>query len=212
MTAAERARRQAMTAFNRSAGQIKRYHPELNPAEYVEGKTTAFQILKALDKLKLDAEQIEIGKRVEAYEKKLDIIYEEMLKRESLEKFQEERDQSYQSLNENWGLDWTREDYDEFWDTFGDSDLVDFYGSEQIIYLGERVINFNKNQSKIIGRGSGGQKFSSKGGKISPKKVAKIAKKTMKKLSGKGYTQQKAIDYLNKTLEKELDKVKKGKK
>ena len=187
----EREYKEAITAFNRSAGQIRRYHPEIDTSEYISGVTTAKGAKRALDRLKFDVEQEEISARVAEYEERLEAIYEEMLKEESIEKFEEERDRARESLNDNWGLDWEEEDYEEFWDTFGDSDLIDTYGSEQLIYIGERFIKER--------------------GELRPSKVAKIAKQTMNEITGRGFTQEQAIDRFNHNIEKAIQKkIKKG--
>lgn len=187
----EREYKEAITKFNRSAGQIKRYHPEIDTGEYLSGVTTARGAQRALDRLKFDVEQEEIATRVAEYEERLNKIYEEMLKEESIEKFEEERDRARESLNDNWGLDWEEEDYEEFWDTFGDSDLIDTYGSEQLIYIGERFIKER--------------------GELRPSKVAKIAKQTMNEITGRGFTQEQAIDRFNHNIEKTIQKkIKKG--
>lgn len=186
MTRKEREYKEALTKFNRSAGQLKRYHPGLDINDYLTGVSTARGAEKALDRLKFDAEQEDIAKRVAEYEARLDQIYEEMLKEESIEKFESEREQARDSLNENWGLDWDEDDYEEFWDTFGDSGLIDTYGSEQLIYIGERFIKER--------------------GELRPSKVAKIAKQTMNEISGMGFTQEQAIDRFNRNIEKAIQK------
>lgn len=181
----------AVTAFKRSAGQIRRYHPEIDTGEYLSGVTTAKGAQRALKQLKFDVEQIEIAERVAQYEERLESIYQEMLKEESIERFEDERERARESLNENWGLDWEEEDYEEFWDTFGDSDLIDTYGSEQLIYIGERFIKER--------------------GELRPSKVAKIAKQTMNEITGMGFTQEQAIDRFNRNIEKAIQKkAKKG--
>ena len=181
----------AVTAFNRSAGQIRRHHPEIDTGEYLSGVTTAKGAQRALKQLKFDVEQIEIAERVAQYEERLESIYQEMLKEESIERFEDERERARESLNENWGLDWEEEDYEEFWDTFGDSDLIDTYGSEQLIYIGERFIKER--------------------GELRPSKVAKIAKQTMNEITGMGFTQEQAIDRFNRNIEKVIQKkAKKG--
>lgn len=187
----QREYRAAVTAFNRSAGQIRRYHPEIDTGEYLSGVTTAKGAQRALEQLKFDVEQIEIAERVAQYEERLESIYQEMLKEESIERFEDERERARESLNENWGLDWEEEDYEEFWDTFGDSDLIDTYGSEQLIYVGERFIKER--------------------GELRPSKVAKIAKQTMNEITGMGFTQEQAIDRFNRNIEKAIQKkAKKG--
>ena len=190
MTKKQREYKQALTTFNRVAGQLKRRH-DINPAEYLEGKTTAKGVERALEKMRFDAEQQDITKRVEEYEARLDKIYEEMLKEESLEKFEEERRDAMDTLNERYGLDWDEDDYEDFWDTFGDKQLLDTYGSDQIIYIGER--------------------FMKEGSGLRPSKVAKIAKKSINDIMDKGLNQQQAVDYLNKQLQKEVQRRKKKK-
>lgn len=193
MTKRQREYKQALATFNRAAGQLKRRHG-IDPATYLEGKTTAKGVEKALDKMRFDAEQEDIAKRVAAYEERLDQIYEEMLKQESLEKFEEERETAMDTLNERYGLDWDEDDYEDFWDTFGDKQLLDTYGSDQIIYIGER--------------------FMKEGASLRPSKVAKIAKRSINEIMDKGLNQQQAVDYLNKKLQEEVKRKakKKGKK
>ena len=191
MTKKQREYRQALATFNRSAGQLKRRH-DIDPATYLEGKTTAKGVEKALEKMRFDAEQQDITKRVEEYEARLDKIYEEMLKEESLEKFEEERRDAMDTLNERYGLDWDEDDYEDFWDTFGDKQLLDTYGSDQIIYIGER--------------------FMKEGSGLRPSKVAKIAKKSINDIMDKGLNQQQAVDYLNKQLQNAIDRKAKKKK
>ena len=183
MTKKQREYKQALATFNRAAGQLKRRH-DIDPETYLSGKTTARGVEKALEKMRFDAEQEDIAKRVAAYEEKLDKIYEEMLKQESIEQFEEERDQARDTLNERYGLDWDEDDYEDFWDTFGDKQLIDTYGSDQIIYIGER--------------------FMKEGASLRPSKVAKIAKRSINEIMDQGLNQQQAVDYLNMKLQKEL--------
>lgn len=190
MTKKQREYKQALATFNRAAGQLKRRH-NIDPATYLSGKTTARGVEKALDKMRFDAEQEDIAKRVAAYEERLDQIYEEMLKQESLEKFEEERETAMDTLNERYGLDWDEDDYEDFWDTFGDKQLLDTYGSDQIIYIGERFIK--------------------EGASLRPSKVAKIAKRSINEIMDKGLNQQQAVDYLNKKLQEEVKRKAKKK-
>lgn len=190
MTKKQREYKQALATFNRAAGQLKRRH-NIDPATYLSGKTTARGVEKALDKMRFDAEQEDIAKRVAAYEERLDQIYEEMLKQESLEKFEEERETAMDTLNERYGLDWDEDDYEDFWDTFGDKQLLDTYGSDQIIYIGER--------------------FMKEGASLRPSKVAKIAKRSINEIMDKGLNQQQAVDYLNKKLQEEVKRKAKKK-
>lgn len=190
MTKKQREYKQALATFNRAAGQLKRRH-DIDPANYLSGKTTARGVEKALEKMRFDAEQEDISRRVEEYEARLEERYQEMLKEESLEKFEKERRDAMDTLNERYGLDWDEDDYEDFWDTFGDKQLLDTYGSDQIIYIGERIMK----------EGSG----------LRPSKVAKIAKKSINDIMDKGLNQQQAVDYLNKQLQKEIQRRNKKK-
>ena len=60
--------RQAMTAYNRTAGQLKRYY-DVDPAKYIEGKTTARGVERALSELRREAERQQVERAVEKYEK-----------------------------------------------------------------------------------------------------------------------------------------------
>ena len=60
--------RQAMTAYNRTAGQLKRYY-DVDPAKYIEGKTTTAGVERALKELRREAERQQVERAVEKYEK-----------------------------------------------------------------------------------------------------------------------------------------------
>ena len=196
MKRAEREFRSALVQFNRSAGQIKRWHPSLDPKEYLQNVHTAKGVEKALGKLKFDAEQIDIAVRVEAYERKLDRIYEEQLKEENYEQFLDQRDRARKTLNDEYGLDWDDDEYEDFWDIFGDDELIDTYGSDQII-------------TNI------GYDYMNEGSPLSPAKVGKIARKTMKEIKKientkkKKMNHRKAVDLLKKNLDAEIRRRKK---
>lgn len=192
----EREYREALAAFNRSAGQLKRYHPDFDVKSYVEDAHTAYQVNKALDKLKFDIERQGILERVAEYERQLDIRYEEMLKQEDLERHYEEREKALDTINDRYGLDWDEEDAEEFWDLFGEKDIIDAYGSDQVIAIGERFMNYQS---------------------LRPSKVAKIAKKVAAEFAGSGKGQEDMVDELEKEIQKAIARKagknkKKGKK
>lgn len=184
----EREYRQALVHFNRVAGQLKRYH-DIDPEQYLQDVRTGKGVERALNKLKFDVEQEEISKRVEEYERRLEERYQEMLKEEDLERREKKRETAKDTLNDNYGLGWDDDDYEEFWDTFGDTDIIDAFGSDQVIALGEYYMKHRD--------------------KLRPTKVAKIAKKVAGMIAGQGYTQEKAKDLLDKELKKVISKKKK---
>ena len=61
--------KQAMTAYNRTAGQLKRYY-KVDPAKYIEGKTTTAGVERALKELRREAERQQVEKAVKEYEVK----------------------------------------------------------------------------------------------------------------------------------------------
>ena len=61
--------KQAMTAYNRTAGQLKRYY-DVDPAKYIEGKTTVRGVERALKELRREAERQQVDKAVKEYEVK----------------------------------------------------------------------------------------------------------------------------------------------
>lgn len=184
----EREYREALTHFNRVAGQLKRYH-DIDPSKYLENVRTGKGVERALNKLRFDVEQEKISKRVEEYERKLEERYQEMLKEEDIERREEEREQAKKTLNKNYGLGWDDDDYEEFWDTFGDVDILTAFGSDQVIALGEYYMDHRN--------------------KLRPTKVAKIAKKVAGMIAGQGYTQEKAKDLLDVEIKKAIRKKKK---
>lgn len=184
----EREYREALVHFNRVAGQLKRYH-DIDPSIYLEDVRTGKGVERALNKLRFDVEQEEISKRVEEYERKLEERYQEMLKQEDIERREEERERAKDTLNDEYGLGWDEDDYEEFWDTFGDVDILTAFGSDQIIALGEHYMN-NRDE-------------------LRPTKVAKIAKKVSGMIAGQGYTQEEAKDLLDVEIQKAIRKKKK---
>lgn len=75
---------EAVTRFNRAAGQIRRYS-DIDTAEYLQEAKTAKQVERALDRLKFDYEQEQIGFRVHEYEMKYYTDYREDLEKEYID-------------------------------------------------------------------------------------------------------------------------------
>jgi hypothetical protein len=69
MRKSERQYNEALKAYNRVAGQLKR-HYDVNPSEYLEGVHTAKGVERALASLKREAERQQIERRVQIYEER----------------------------------------------------------------------------------------------------------------------------------------------
>lgn len=149
--------REALTSFNRTAGQLKRRHPELNPEEFLPKSRNAKAVERAKEKLKAAAERIDIHKRVEEYERKREKIYQERLKRdaeeaeeheklklseklkeEDLKRREEQHRQAWESFNTDFMTDspLSRAEYDLMWETIGEySNESEALGSPDIIEI-----------------------------------------------------------------------------
>ena len=52
-----------------------------------------------------------------------------------------EREKSRETFNERYGTDWAKEEYDQFWDTFGDATYTQVFGSQVLIYMAEMSLD-----------------------------------------------------------------------
>lgn len=64
-----------------------------------------------------------VNKALEEY----DLKTQDMIERE------DQREKARETLNRRTGLQWTKEEYDEYWDTFGDSTYNQEFGSDELI-------------------------------------------------------------------------------
>lgn len=71
MAYSKAALKQAQTAFNRVAGQYRRYY-NINPESYIEGATTPRDYEKALEALRYDLEREKIAAEIAEYEARLE--------------------------------------------------------------------------------------------------------------------------------------------
>lgn len=120
----------ALTAFNRSAGQLKRYY-DITPSKYLEGVKTAAGVERALKQMRFEAEQQQVAHAVEKYERETRVLRlfhkeQKKIRQAQAPKFyyDEAKQAAYEeSLNQyntaadsflsNWS-GFTRESYDDF--------------------------------------------------------------------------------------------------
>lgn len=162
----------ALQHFNRVGGQLKRHH-NIDPASYLEGVHTQKGIERALDQMRFDAEREDIDRAIEDYERRLDEALEEELKEEDIQEKERQYEEARDTLNENYDLDWDETDSQIFWDAFDDSDIIDEFGSTQILDMGNAAMKNND---------------------ITTKQAAEIAKRTAGQLLGKGLTNEQKRD------------------
>ena len=186
MRRSEREAKEALTRFKRSAAQIKRYQPEIDTDEILGEARTARQIDMALERMRIIAEQKYIKRDLVRMEAKR----EEYLKRQSEKKIRNQHRKAYRTLKKNRpGLGWDRADYDMFWDTFGSSDIIDYFGSEQMIETGNRLLYMAKEEAQDL---------------ITPEEIGEMTKLIAQNLEGSGFTREEAVDYLTDYIKAEI--------
>ena len=93
-----------------------------------------------------------IDKVLDQIEKETEEVYQDLLTQEEKKKKEEEekeekeadtrdreaeREKSRETFNERYGTDWDKEEYDQFWDTFGDATYTQVFGSQVLTYMRE---------------------------------------------------------------------------
>lgn len=111
---------------------------------------------------------------MEPWEKQRAEAEERAAKEADLEKKKAEREKARKTLNTRYGLTWSEEDYNDFWDAFGDGDIARQYGSDVIIYA----------QSEAASRGMELEEFLA------------VTKEVINEASGLGYNQMEMADRL----------------
>lgn len=141
MTKKQREFKRALTRFNRVAGQLKRY-ADIQPEQYLEGKTTAKGIERALKAMQIDYDQQRAEKNIEAYERRRYERYREGLEKEARkqsEQAEKDRDladrlnnykKSFETFKENFDYDLSETDFRELIDVWGgiSEELKEKYG------------------------------------------------------------------------------------
>lgn len=158
MRKSERQYKEALKAYNRTAGQLKR-HYDLNPAEYLEGVHTAKSVQRALASLRREAERQQIERRVQIYEERTRPMrlfenrrrrieqaqrpqfYIDAEKQAAYNKEVEAANKAYEEFNKYWTM--SRPEYDRFVQFIGSMDdaMIEKFGSDNLVEMfrtGER--------------------------------------------------------------------------
>lgn len=174
MRRSEQQYREALRAFNRSAGQLKRWH-NINPEEYLNAESkTEKGVRRALDKMRLDAE-LESIPDIDDLEEDYDEL-EEAAKEADFEEKERQYEQARETIRERFDIDMDETEYDIFWRAFDDPDILDAFGSTNVLYMGEEVRNDDT---------------------VTTKQAAEIAKGTAAKAIGSGMTSEEIRDAYN---------------
>lgn len=158
MRKSERQYKEALKAYNRTAGQLKR-HYDVNPVEYLEGVHTAKGVERALASLRREAERQQIERRVQIYEERTRPMRLFENRRRKIEQAQrpqfyineekqaaydrevEAANKAYDAFNEHWSM--SRPEYDRFVQFIGSMDdaMKENFGSGNLVEMfraGER--------------------------------------------------------------------------
>lgn len=158
MRKSEKQYKEALKAYNRTAGQLKR-HYDINPVEYLEGVKTAKGVERALAALRREAERQQIEKRVQIYEERtrpmrlfenrrkrieqaqLPKFYIDTEKQAAYDKEVEAANKAYEEFNKYWTM--SRPEYDRFVQFIGSMDdaMIEKFGSDNLVEMfrtGER--------------------------------------------------------------------------
>lgn len=152
MRKSERQYNEALKAYNRTAGQLKR-HYYVNPAEYLEGVHTAKGVERALTSLRREAERQQIERRVQIYEERTRPMrlfenrrrrieqaqhpqfYINDEKQAAYEREVEAANKAYEKFNSYWHM--SRPDYDKFVQFIGsmDDSMKKNFGSGNLVEM-----------------------------------------------------------------------------
>lgn len=122
---------EALKGFNRSAGQLKRWH-NIDPAKYLDEETkTKKGVERALARMKLDAELEDIEEDVDDLE--------EAAKEADFEEHVDQYEQARETLSDRYGIDMDETESEIFWRAFDDPDILDAFGSTNVLFMGEEA-------------------------------------------------------------------------
>lgn len=173
----------ALSSFNKSAGQLKRYY-DINPESYLEGVKTVKGVERALKQMRFEAEQQQVTRAVEKYEKETRVLrafkreqrkieraqtpkfYFDEAKQAAYEKEVAAYDQAAQKFMKNWG-GFSRSQYDQFVafigalpeeyksnEAFGSKSIVEAWRQGKIYNLSDEQIV--KTMGKVLDESTGG--------------------------------------------------------
>lgn len=166
---------EALKGFNRSAGQLKRWH-NIDPSKYLDEETkTKKGVERALASMKLDAELEDMEETVDDLEEAYDEA-EEAAKEENFQEHVDQYEQARDTLSDRYGIDMDETESEIFWRAFDDPDIIDAFGSTNVLYMGEEARDDDS---------------------VTTKQAAEIAKGTAAQAVGGGKTAEEIRDAYN---------------
>lgn len=147
---------EALKGFNRSAGQLKRWH-NIDPSKYLDEESkTKKGVERALARMKLDAERDDLEESFDEAE--------EAAKEADFEKHVDQYEQGRETLSDRYGIDMDDTEAEIFWRAFDDPDILDAFGSTNVLYMGEEARDddtVTTRQAAEIAKGTAAQSIGS---------------------------------------------------
>lgn len=166
---------EAVKHFNRVGGQLKRHH-NIDPRDYLENETkTPKGVERALDKMRRDAELEDMEETVDDLEEAYDEA-EEAAKEDDFQEHVDQYEQARDTLSDRYGIDMDETESEIFWRAFDDPDIIDAFGSTNVLYMGEEARDDDS---------------------VTTKQAAEIAKGTAAQAVGGGKTAEEIRDAYN---------------
>lgn len=183
---------EALKGFNRSAGQLKRWH-NIDPAKYLDQEAkTEKGVKRALDKMRRDADLEDIDDLEESFDEA-----EEAAKEADFNEKVEQYEQARETLSDRFGIDMDETESEIFWRAFDDPDIIDAFGSTNVLYMGEEARDDDSvttRQAAEIAKGTAAQAVG--GGKTAEeiRDAYNINFAAYKEARGLGFSHKEAIE------------------
>ena len=180
---------EALKGFNRSAGQLKRWH-NIDPAKYLDEETkTKKGVERALARMKLDAEREDME---ESFDES-----EEAAKEADFEEHVDQYEQARETLSDRYGIDMDDTESEIFWRAFDDPDILDAFGSTNVLYMGEEARDDDSvttRQAAEIAKGTAAQSIGSGKTAEEIRDAYNINFAAYKEARGLGFSHREAIE------------------
>lgn len=187
---------EALKGFNRSAGQLKRWH-NIDPSKYLDEESkTKKGVERALARMKLDAEREDMEEDVDDLEESYNEA-EEAAKEADFEEHVDQYEQARETLSERYGIDMDDTESEIFWRAFDDPDILDAFGSTNVLYMGEETRDDDSvttRQAAEIAKGTAAQSIGSGKTAEEIRDAYNINFAAYKEARGLGFSHREAIE------------------
>ena len=125
---------------------------------------------------------------------------EELEKELNFQEYVDQYEQARDTLRDKWGIDMDETDAEIFWRAFDDPDIIDAFGSTNVLYMGEEVRaddSVTKKQAAEIAKGTAAEAVGQEGMTSEDiRNEYNINFNMYKEYRQEGYSHKEAIDIL----------------